>query len=277
MNKHLIYLLIFGLFSTSFAQQSREVQLLQEIQNAYDQFNYTEAEIKAQTALKQYQRFTPSQLTEIHKILALIYSAQNKKEQAREHFEAALSINPDLELDPIYVSPKILNFFKKIKSEYKQNLLNSDENKQEIRYVLVQDPRPSAALRSMLIPGWGQWYKGEKSKGKILMGLWGGSVTGVIIAHIIRNHAEDRYLSETNPDKIESRFKTFDRWHKIRNNLLIFAAGIWVYSYLDAILNNHPLKKQAKSESFIQWNPAYAPGRLAVTLTINFNLNKFKK
>ncbi len=234
MKPTIIFLILF-LQATVFGQGA-ERDLIEEIQTAYNQLNYPEAEIKAQAALKDFQRFTPAQLTEIHKILALIYFSQNQEDAARLQFENALSLSPDLKLDPLFVSPKIVEFFEDIKKARAAKVNDAGAPRADVRYVLVQDPRPAAAMRSMILPGWGQLYKGEKTKGRVLLGLWSAGVIGTVAAHIARANAEDKYLAETDPNRIESRYDAFNRYHKLRNNLLIFSGGVWLFSYLDAIV-----------------------------------------
>ncbi|MCH7755947.1 tetratricopeptide repeat protein, partial [candidate division KSB1 bacterium] len=158
----MILLIAFFNFPQAAYAQTSSTTLLQEIQKAYNELNYTEAEIKARSALENYQDFTSSQLTEVHKTLALIYYSQNKPTESRRQFEVALSLNPELKLDPLFVSPKILEFYDLIKAEWQLSKQQNNDIQNEIRYVLVNDPRPSAALRSMILPGWGQVYKSEK-------------------------------------------------------------------------------------------------------------------
>jgi tetratricopeptide (TPR) repeat protein len=224
----------------SASAQDYQAQLLSEIQKAYEQLNYPEAEIKAKAALNEYQRFSPAQLTEIHKVLGIVYFSQNDSLQSRRHFQQALSINEDLKLDPVYVSPKILEFFEQIKGDPRTNNGDDIQRKPELRYVLVQDRRPAAALRSMLLPGWGQIYKGEKRKGLALSTLWGVGIAGAVAFHLARANAEDNYLAEVDPEKIEGRFNTFNRFHKLRNGFLLFSTGVWLYSYIDAFLKRSP-------------------------------------
>ncbi|NIR50890.1 tetratricopeptide repeat protein [candidate division KSB1 bacterium] len=252
--------------------QTSEEQLLQEIRKAYQELNYAEAEIKATTALDQYQRFTPVHLTEIHKILGIIYYSQNKPEQARVHFQNALSLTPTLTLDPLYVSPKILDFFKKVKARHAEDGRDTDEVRTNVRYVLVEDPRPAAAIRSMLLPGWGQLYKGETTKGRVLIALWGVGVIGSVTAHFKREQAQDSYLSETDPQRIESRFNTFDSFHKLRNNLLLFSAGVWLYSYLDAILKERPhqFEQSQRIDQSLLVAPCITPESARLILSVNF-------
>lgn len=250
--------------------QNKEARLVQEIRNAYDKIKYTEAETKAQAALKEYQRFTPAQLTEIHKILALIYYSQNNAVAAKEHFENALSLNPDLTLDPLFVSPKILDYFNQLKLTWQLKSKRDSETGSEVRYLLVQDRRPVAAFRSMILPGWGQIYKGEKRKGLVLSTLWGVGIAGSVVTHLARESAENKYLSETNPSTIQSRYHTFNTLHKLRNNFLIFSAGVWIYSYLDAILKESPNKIQTSSENVFLIFPSISSKHANLTILMNF-------
>lgn len=271
--KKIVYVItIFILYIPTCAlTQNKDTALLEEIRNAYNQLDFTESEIKAKSALHNYQRFSPAQLTEIHKILALIYYSQNKTDEARQHFENALALTPDLKLDPLFVSPKILDFYNQIKEEWKLRIKNSSDAKTEVRYVLVQDSRPAAALRSMLLPGWGQLYKGEKTKGRLLVALWGVGVAGSVISHVAREHAQDKYLSETNAAKIESRYNTFNNLHKLRNNLLIFSAGIWVYSYVDSILRERsPKTETSASKKVLLVIPSISLDQAHVSFIMNF-------
>lgn len=263
-------LLVFSGMVQSQSQDSKGF-VVEAIRRAYEQLDYAEAETKANAALREYQRFTPAQLTEIHKIVALVHFSGNKEASARQHFENALSISPDLELDPLLVSPKILDFFERVKETWRAKLGNRDDTSVRERYILVQDPRPSAALRSMILPGWGQLQKGEKTKGRILMALWGLGAAGTVAVHFARADAEDKYLAETNSEKISSRFDTFNRYHKLRNNLLLVTAGIWIFSYLDALIKFKPLHSAtSRNERGLSLLPALRSDRPQFRIQLKF-------
>lgn len=259
--------------SAGLLAQDRQSLLLDEIQRAYTELHFTEAEIKATSALKEYQRFTQEQLTEIHKILALVYYSQNKEPKARQEFELALSLDPTLELDPLLVSPKILDYYEQLKTAWvrrQQSRNDVRDSKMEVRYVLVADPRPAAAIRSVVLPGWGQRYKGEKKKGVLLTTLWGIGVAGSLAAHLARDNAENKYLSEIDPAKVGARFDTFNRLHKIRNNLILFSATVWIYSYIDAILRKSPQRFEAHNHiNRIELVPSFSDTRATLQLTLN--------
>jgi tetratricopeptide (TPR) repeat protein len=219
---------------------AQDNRLVSDIRETYMNMDYSAAEKKAVAALANYQNLKPYELVEIHQILAIIYFSQNRVEEARQAFRNALSLDPDMQLDPVMVSPKIVDFFKDVSSDYFNATEKQTDDK--VRYVKVYDPRPTATLRSMLVPGWGQIYKGQKKKGLILMGMWGIGLAGTVVVSLARASAQDRYLTATESGDIESNYSDFNRWHKLRNGFIIFGAGVWVFSFFDALISQPRIK-----------------------------------
>lgn len=230
-------LLLFTLsFATVVAAQETNKVILEDIHTAYERLDFSVAEARINAALEMYDQFTPAELSDIHTVYALIYFARNDLSSVRTQLSQALQLQPELVLDPVATPPRLRDIFEAIKSEQKTTLQeNSTES--AVRYMVLEDRRPAAAMRSVLLPGWGQRYKGQKRKGLILTGLWSLSSVGTIATHFARNRAEDQYLASTTPDQIEARYQSFDTLHKVRNNLFLAAAGIWVYSYADALIS----------------------------------------
>lgn len=219
--------------------QNTPTQLLQAVWQAYQALDYNQADSLAQNALADYQRFTPEQLVELHTVLALVAMSRNETTEARRHFEAALSLKPELQLDPVLASPKVRDFFEQIRQEM-QSAPAATPSETVLRYVMRPDPRPEAALRSLLLPGWGQRYKGQSLKGWMLTGSWGLLLGASLATHFQYERAYDRYQYEANPNRIEARYRTANRWFKARNGLLMGLTAVWVYSYLDALLQPIP-------------------------------------
>lgn len=260
-----IFVLLLSVTVVS-GQDQNDTALLREIEQAYNELNFTEAEIKAEAALGNHERFKVDELTQIHKILGLIYFSENRQAEARTEFENALALTPALELDPMMVSPKIMEFFDQLKADFIREQHNSDA-RSRVRYVLVSDPRPAAALRSMVLPGWGQLYKGEQRKGIVLISLWTAGIIGSVATHVVRNDARDAYLAEKNPDEIEARFDRFDTFHKLRNSLVLFSAGVWLFSYFDAILKN---QSQRPAKQPFSVSPALSRDRASLQFSWRF-------
>ena len=242
--------------------------VVEEIRSTYEQLDYGGAETKARRALATYTDFTVEQLVEIHTLLGLVTFTLNKPEEARRQFEAALSLREDLELDPLFTSPKILTFFEEVKSAWEARQSGSVEPVGTIQYVQLEDLRAGAAMRSLILPGWGQHYKGETKKGWILMGLWGATASGTVAAHLFRQRALDRYNDTTEPGLFDRRFNTLNTWHKVRNNLALATLGIWIYSYVDALLFRAPFNPARRRNLVVL--PTPAPGYARVSLRLRF-------
>jgi tetratricopeptide (TPR) repeat protein len=220
------------------------VGLLGAMRDAYERLDYGTAERHAREALEAHDALSADQLVEAHTTLGLILYARNEPLEAREQFEAALSLDPALTLDPLLVSPKTLAFFEEVRARFEGE--EDAEREPVIRYVRVYDPRPAATTRSLVLPGWGQLYKGERSKGWALIGLWGTTAAGALTAHVLRSQARSDYLEATDPAEIAERYDTFNTWHHTRNALVLGAAAVWGYAALDALVVGGPERRAVR-------------------------------
>jgi len=225
------------LLNKSISQTSSDTLLI-EIRKLYQNLEYSPAEIKTKQALLNYNQFTTGELVELHKYLALIYFAQNKLEDSRQQFKTALELSPGLVLSPLYVSPKIIDFFNRIKlSASSETKSNQDL---QVRYIIVKDRRFPAVLRSTVLPGWGQVYKGDKKKGITLISLWSMGLSGLLITQFKQSQAKQDYLDAVELAEIESRYKTYNNYYKTRNSMALFMSAVWLYAYFDAGLQKAP-------------------------------------
>ena len=252
-----VVLFLFFIARPAAAQQENEI-ILENIHNAYERLDFSVAEARIEAALGDYNRFTPVELSDIHRIYALIFYARNDLDSARSQLNQALQLSPTMTLDAVETPPQLLEIFLEVKQEYDAQITQNAREAQ-VRYVIVHDPRPAAVMRSMIVPGWGQLYKGEEKKGRLLMGLWSLTAGGAVVAHIGRKRAEDRYLDALTPDEIANRYNTFDSWHKIRNNIFISALGVWAFSYADALLAGQPETSQRVVTSPLNFSVTPAP------------------
>ena len=244
-----LVLWVVGVLGTApvLAQTGDSSGLIEAMRDAYERLEYGTAERRAREALADFDAFSADQLVEVHTTLGLILFARNEPLEARTQFEAALSLNPRLTLDPLFVSPKTLEFFDEVKASVAQD--GGTMREPVVRYVRVRDPRPAATVRSLAVPGWGQIYKGEQAKGWVLVGLWGASAAGAVTAHVLRAQAEDDYLAATDPTAIADRYDTFNTWHRTRNALALGAVAVWTYAALDALAFGGPEQTFAVSPS----------------------------
>ncbi len=233
----LIFLWIGFSANNSFSQiQSK--QIIEEIKNYYRAMNYEQAEQKARDALINYNQFAPAELVELHKYLALINFAQGKIEESKKQFKTALSLKPDLVLSPLYVSPKIIEFLNQVKAEVRSG--PGITNEFSVKYVVVKDKRFNASLRSLILPGWGQLYKGEKKKGMVLIALCGVSLGGLLATHVEYNKARQEYVAAEQPFEIQSKYRVYNNYYRARNSMAVFTMALWLYAHIDAMIKKAP-------------------------------------
>lgn len=242
---------------------------LARMRAAYEQFDYAAVERLAQEALDNYRAYAPGELAAIHVLLGRVRFAQGRPEAARAQFRAALSLQPALELDPLLVSPKVLELFRTVRQEISAARERASETAAAgaPRYVVLRDPRPAATLRSIVLPGWGQLYKGQEIKGWTLIGLWGGTLVGSGIAHLIRAEYRDAYLSATDPAVAKANYPRYSTWHKVRNSLLLGAALVWGYGVIDALLTR---TLPAPVRRAVNVTPRLSPRSQGVQMTVRF-------
>lgn len=177
------------------------------IRTAYHELEYDRARRLARSALTRFHAYERSELADVHRILALVEISEGNREEARLQFEAALSLNPDLELDPTFVSPPILRFFDRVKREWWTRRTAGRLDTSAVAYRSRDDPAVPAALRSIVLPGWGQYYRGDRFRGAAITAGWIAAAGG-----FVRADADHR-----------------PEW-------ALAASLVWVYAYLDALL-----------------------------------------
>lgn len=236
----IVLLSIAGRAETAHSQSAPPLDAMWQ---AYQELDYTTATDSAEVALQHVEAYTPEELAQIHTLLALIAYSRNQLTEARGQFMSALSLHPNLELDPLLVSPKILDFFAEIRAE--RSRATAEPTAGEVRYVVLEDQRVEAALRSMLVPGWGQLHKGDRRKGIVLIGTWGAALGGVALTYAQRQQARQAYEDAATVDEALRRYDTYNRWYRTHNAVLIGVAGVWLYSYVDALLTGRPTASPA--------------------------------
>ncbi len=213
--------------------QAKYEQMVQ----AFQQLDYKLAEKIGREIVANYSAYTPIELLETHKILGVIAFIDGYAQEARIQFEQALSIDRSTQLDSVIVSPKIIQAFNDIKSKYVFGPKPiAGEPSPSYRYLLIQDPRPAAAWRSLLLPGWGQFYKNDLPKGYVVATAAATAALTTGIFHWLQKQAHTKYLQATEPVQIEDKYHRYNQLYQARNSAAILTGGIWLYSFLDALL-----------------------------------------
>ena len=95
----------------------------------------------------------------------------------------------------------------------------------------------SAAWRSIIIPGWGQFYKGKTGKGFFFLAAEVAAVSGVIYCDMKRSDNMRLSQETTNMSIVKEYRDRADNWALYRNAAIGAAAGIYIWNVLDAALS----------------------------------------
>ncbi len=101
-----------------------------------------------------------------------------------------------------------------------------------------------AAFRSLLVPGWGQFYNEKYLKGKVFLGTEILTVSGTIATYILFEREYDKY-KEYKPEAIKHYDKAY---HYYQANRILFwvSVGVWAYNVVDAYWDAKSTNKKAE-------------------------------
>ena len=133
---------------------------------------------------------------------------------------------------------------------YNSSVVLSGHDATTIDFKLKPKTRVKAAMRSLIIPGWGQHYYGAKTKGSVLFigALVGGTTAGLM--HLRFDNKRDDYYDflavydaersvpakEAMLPELYRRQQDAHDAEQDRNVAAAVVAGIWAYGVIDALL-----------------------------------------
>lgn len=243
-----IALLIFGIFTFRIAGAQTQDYDVFQLRFLYNEIKFEQVLSKGNLLLQNQRGISGEHLQQIHKYMALAHYNIGNQDSSRAHFYTLLSLNPEFELDPVQTSPKIVAFFQTIKSAFR-----SDQQQKTAvpytEYIFLTDNRPQAGLRSLVLPGWGQYFKLQKKRGFILGSAFLISANAAGITYVLEKKRRDEYRAERNPDNIAAKYAAYNNMSKTRRLLQYAAAGIWATAILDALFTEYNPQLQVDEES----------------------------
>lgn len=103
--------------------------------------------------------------------------------------------------------------------------------------AVVLRTRGGAVYRSILLPGWGQFYNREENKALAFGVVAGTLVAGAVTTQLLATRAERDYDRATAGADFASLAQKVDNYHLARNVSLVLLGVTWAYNVLDAYLN----------------------------------------
>ena len=227
------------------AQTVDPADRLRAVREATGRLDYPAAEALAREVLGQYEAFSPDQLVEVHTVLGVIVHARNDDVEARRQFEAALSLDPAHTLDPVLVSPKTVALFETVRADLARAAPQPGTTAPALRYVVLPDLRAGAALRSAVLPGWGQFHKGDRGRGLAFAVGVGAAAAGTVAAHVATVQAQRRYDAARTREEIGAAYSSYDRRYRVRNALALGTAVGWAAAVVEALATGRPRAARA--------------------------------
>ena len=177
------------------------------LQELYESGKYFAVIEKADSALKD-TGLTSEDEVGIHTILAFCYTALDKPRLAKLEFLEALTIDQNLELDPVLISPKIIKVFKEAKSSFR---FFAHEKPEALHLRQIKKD-----FITFTIPGIWDIRKENKKRGYFLLGWSSASALSLGFSHYQCEKYHQEYLDARTPDIIEDKYKKNSSWYQIR-------------------------------------------------------------
>ena len=114
--------------------------------------------------------------------------------------------------------------------------------------VMIKKYPITAAFRSMIFPGWGQFYNDRPKKGGIILGaelLFAGSA---ISNYILYKQSKAAYDRATQRDIASDKYIEMEQYAQINWVSLGAMSSIWLYAVIDAYIDARKQIKDFKSE-----------------------------
>jgi hypothetical protein len=218
---------------------------LDSLKQKLENFDYTGTINLADSLLKFINNPTPSQLVEIYRMKGISEFSLQEDQAAKKSFMSILGIDKNYELDSAKTSPKIITFFDGIKKDFiadysKQSKYNFEIDslysaQMRMRSVENINRFKNSMYRSLVLPGWGHLYLGEKPKGIILTALSSVSLVSAIYYIFDSNSKFDDYVRATDPLVIASKRDSYYESNSWKNISLITFSVLWLYSQIDLL------------------------------------------
>lgn len=121
-------------------------------------------------------------------------------------------------------------------------------------------------VRSLIVPGWGQMYKGSTAKGVSILGGEVLLVGGIIVAENMRASYQNKWKQQKN----ENYLTKVDNCETIRNVCIGAAAALYVYNLVDALVANGRKRTVVGKKGSILLAPTVDKEYAGMALSLNF-------
>ncbi|OGF52120.1 MAG: hypothetical protein A2044_08830 [Candidatus Firestonebacteria bacterium GWA2_43_8] len=103
------------------------------------------------------------------------------------------------------------------------------------------------AWRSLILPGWGQFYNKDDFKGWVFTITGVLSAAGTITSYLDYSQKYNEYNIATDINQIEQKYQDANNAYQRFNGAIRITAAVWTLNLLDAVISFDPKKQHASS------------------------------
>jgi len=96
----------------------------------------------------------------------------------------------------------------------------------------------TAAFRSVIVPGWGQFYNDKPIKGSVLLGAESFLAISTIVSYLMYKQSLNNYERADNSELAQSSYDKTEAYSKINWASLGALGAVWVYGIMDAYMDS---------------------------------------
>lgn len=225
--------LLLGCAVCVLGQTSPPDSLYRIAQTRYDDGDFDGAELAALRGLRVTEGTDPLDRLRFHLMLGFVYVARDQNADAVREFDSVFTANPAYHLDPVQTSPKILEVFDRAHTAYMDRITAIPERLRQPQ----ADVRMAASWRSLVAPGWGQFYKKQDTKGSAIIAAQVLSLAALIYMQIETDNRHDDYkkIKDYGNPNVEDAYQDYQRAYRMRNVVGYVTLSIYTLNYLDAL------------------------------------------
>ena len=114
--------------------------------------------------------------------------------------------------------------------------------------VMIKKYPITAAFRSMIFPGWGQFYNDKPRKGSIILGSELLMAASTISSYVLYKQSKNAYDRSTQRDVASDNYSEMEKYAQINWVSLGVMGGIWLYAIVDSYIDARSQIKQFRSK-----------------------------
>ncbi len=189
-------------------------------------------EIEALRMLLPGDQADPLDIVAAHLYLGFNFVLKGQNNEAKNEFLLALETLPSLSLDKVYVPPRLYNEFESVRLQFLRARQRFAIQSQQVR--LERNTSTFGTVVNLILPGAGYFAaKQNELRGIIWTGLFAGSAALLFDSYIKMDDSREKYLSESNPIKIEQRYDRYNEYYRYTIIWASSAAAIYIGAQLD--------------------------------------------